>query len=98
VSHLGKGCRGTGRTTSQLKKLPHGATFFWCTSDTSYPKSLAKHLNREDIKIFPLTSLATPHKFYGIQYFYFELDHAALSFLTNSQFRGYRELQERYYR
>jgi hypothetical protein len=87
--------RGTGRTTTQLKNLPARATFFWYTNDTYYPKALAKKLNREDIKVYPRSSLANPHKFYGLAYFKFALDHATSSFMSLAEWDGLIDLRER---
>jgi hypothetical protein len=43
--------RGRGKTSQQMKEAPHGAVFVWCTGDLYYPKMLARHLGREDLKV-----------------------------------------------
>lgn len=45
------GARGSGNTTRAMQAAPKGAVFVWCTSDLSYPKALAAHLGRDDLKI-----------------------------------------------
>jgi hypothetical protein len=44
-------------TTAQMKMAPPGAVFIWCTTDISYPKSLAWSLGREDLQIWPSPKL-----------------------------------------
>jgi len=46
--------RGSGRTTRQMQDAPIGGIFVWVNSMVSYPKSLAKHLGRDDLVIQPL--------------------------------------------
>lgn len=43
--------RGTGRTTDQMKRAPHGATYIWCNEVTLYPNELARHLGRGDLRV-----------------------------------------------
>ena len=45
---------GSGRTTRQMQDAPIESIFVWCNSMVSYPKSLAKHLGRNDLVIQPL--------------------------------------------
>lgn len=45
------GGRGSGRTARQMLSLPKGGYFLWLNGFVQYPKDLAKHLGREDIKI-----------------------------------------------
>jgi hypothetical protein len=45
--------RGTGRTTKQMRDAPQGAIFVWCNGHTDYPRALARHLGREDLRIEP---------------------------------------------
>lgn len=47
----------TGRTTQQMKEAPRGALFIWCGNQTHYPRALARHLGREDLKIVTLDYL-----------------------------------------
>lgn len=43
--------RGTGRTTKQMQDAPRGAVFVWCNGLTDYPRRLARHIGRGDLKI-----------------------------------------------
>jgi hypothetical protein len=51
------GQRGTGRTTKQMQDAPQGAIFVWCNEHTDYPRRLAKHLGRADLRIAPKSSM-----------------------------------------
>lgn len=50
--------RGSGRTTQQMLSSPHGAYFIWVNDIIDYPEKLAKHLKREDLKIFGRSTLS----------------------------------------
>ncbi len=43
--------RGTGRTRTQMITAPRDAIFVWCNSEMDYPLALAKHLNRDDLRV-----------------------------------------------
>ena len=43
--------RGRGYTTRQMQSAPEGALFVWCNYDLTYPKMLARYLNRKDLII-----------------------------------------------
>ncbi len=43
--------RGSGQTSEQMKSAPRDAVFVWCNESLRYPKQLARHLGREDLKI-----------------------------------------------
>lgn len=43
--------RGLGHTTHQMEKAPHKAIFIWCNDQLSYPKALARSLDRTDLAI-----------------------------------------------
>ncbi len=43
--------RGTGATTKQLQGAGRGAVFVWCNDHLWYPKELAAHLGRSDVRI-----------------------------------------------
>jgi hypothetical protein len=43
--------RGTGRTTKLILSAPKNSLFIWCNGHLSYPKSLAKNLERDDLEI-----------------------------------------------
>lgn len=43
--------RRTDRTTAQMLEAPKGAYYVWYCAALSYPKQLAKHLGRADLKI-----------------------------------------------
>lgn len=49
--------RGTGRTTRQMRGAPHGAAFIWCNDHLFYPRSLARWLGRDDLRIFGPSAL-----------------------------------------
>lgn len=42
--------RGTGRTSRQMLKAPHGAYFIWA-GEQDYVKALARFLNRSDLNL-----------------------------------------------
>ncbi len=42
---------GTGRTTHQMKNAPPDAFYIWCNTMLHYPKDLARHLGRTDLRI-----------------------------------------------
>lgn len=44
--------RGTGITTKQMQDAPKGSVFIWCNQHTRYPKTIARTLGREDLKIY----------------------------------------------
>lgn len=46
-------CRQTGTTTRQMLQAPVGAIYVWCNGGLGYPKSLARHLERQDLRIVP---------------------------------------------
>ena len=78
--------RGDGETTRQMQAAPQGAVFVWCNTNVDYPRDLARHLGRDDIKI------ETPSFFIcrwrGVRLPVI-VDHAA-SF-SDLEWRGYRE-------
>lgn len=43
--------RGTGQTTKQMREAPRDAIYVWVNSYLDYPRSLARFLGREDLKI-----------------------------------------------
>ena len=43
--------RQSGRTTQQMIEAPQDAMYIWVNGRLTYPKSLAKFLNREDLQI-----------------------------------------------
>lgn len=43
--------RQSGRTSAQMKKAPRGAYYVWPNKALNYPRALAKHLKRTDLKI-----------------------------------------------
>lgn len=49
--------RGTGLTTKQMQDAPRDAVFVWCNSHVSYPRALAKALDRADLVVRPLSWL-----------------------------------------
>jgi hypothetical protein len=48
---LGGPDRGSGKTTRAMQAAPKGAVFVWVNHHLDYPKALARHLGREDLKI-----------------------------------------------
>ena len=67
--------RNVGTTTNQIKSLPKDAVFVWVDNDTSYPKSLAKSLGRDDLEIVGVSFLDS-NKFRGRNYTGIDIDHA----------------------
>ena len=49
--------RGTGFTSRQMENAPDGAVFVWCNGHLDYPKRLAEHLGRKDLRIESIPSL-----------------------------------------
>lgn len=45
------GGRGSGKTTRAMLKAPKGSVFVWVNHHLDYPKLLARHLGRDDLKI-----------------------------------------------
>jgi len=45
--------RDKGETTRQMQAAPENALYIWCAGNTYYPRHLARHLGREDLKIVP---------------------------------------------
>jgi hypothetical protein len=43
--------RGSGRTARQMQAAPPKAVFVWCNGQHYYPRALARHLGRSDIRI-----------------------------------------------
>ena len=43
--------RDSGRTSQQIQGAPHEAVFVWCNGQHHYPRALARHLGRTDIRI-----------------------------------------------
>lgn len=69
--------RGTGKTTRQIKALPTGAVFVWCSGDLHYPKALARSLSRQDVEVVKPIWL-TSQAWRGRRFSAIEVDHAAL--------------------
>ena len=45
------GDRESGRTSQQIQAAPPQAVFVWCNGYHGYPRALARHLGRSDIRI-----------------------------------------------
>lgn len=43
--------RQIGRTTTQMRDAPHRAVFVWCNERLDYPRHLANHIGRDDLRI-----------------------------------------------
>ena len=43
--------RGSGRTSAQMTAAPLNSVFVWCNGRHGYPRALARHLGRPDIRI-----------------------------------------------
>jgi hypothetical protein len=67
--------RGTGETSRQMRAAAQGAVFIWCNSHTDYPRRLAEHLGRKDIRIFPPSALEAYLR--GLEPSAVVVDHAA---------------------
>lgn len=67
--------RGTGRTTQQMLEAPIGAVYIWSRHDLHYPKHLARHLQREDLKIVS-TDWLIDEKWRGLELSGICVDHA----------------------
>lgn len=87
--------RGTGRTLAQLEAMPLHSIFVWCTSEISYPRSLADRLERQDIRIAPASVFEDgAERLRGLQRGQVVVDHAFLGIATDSQREGYRLARE----
>jgi len=58
--------RGTGRTKAQMMAAPYRAYYVWVNGDLSYPKTLASHVGRQDLRIVPLRHFEEYGKCQGI--------------------------------
>ena len=56
--------RQTGRTTQQMKAAEQNALYVWPNSNLYYPKELARHIGRPDLRIVSLSSLYD-HRHFG---------------------------------
>lgn len=63
-----------GITYTQITRLKPNGVFVWYSSDTRYPEQLAKHLNRNDIQVKPLTWLRCSNV-YGRRFTDIGIDH-----------------------
>lgn len=45
--------RQSGRTTRQMLAAPAAAAFIWPNNKLDYPRQLSRHLQREDLNVFP---------------------------------------------
>jgi hypothetical protein len=75
--------RGTGRTRRAMEAADHGAIYIWCNGGLSYPKQLAKHLGRDDLKIYS-PSVLEDGRLRGILAPEIVVDHATR--LTDAQY------------
>lgn len=77
--------RDSGTTTKQLLEAPENSIYVWVNGKVDYPKRLAAHLGRDDIKIVP-PSFIGDQKLRGRNN-PIVLDHAV--HLTPEQFKQY---------
>ncbi len=49
--------RGEGATTKQMMDAPQGAFYLWCNDNMAYPRNLAHSLQRDDLRVMPLSWL-----------------------------------------
>jgi hypothetical protein len=75
--------RQVGRTSRQMLDAPIGAAFLWLRDELSYPRNLARHLGRTDLKIVGPSWLQ--HGWRGLRLPALVLDHAAWGRLTRIQ-------------
>lgn len=52
--------RQTGITTRQMIEAPEGAFYVWCNGNTYYPRRLALHLGRRDLRVVGSDWLMNP--------------------------------------
>lgn len=86
---MGEITRGDGTTTKQMQEAPRGAIFVWCNGHLSYPRDLARHLGRDDIKIVSPDAL-DGYRLHGLR-LPIILDHAAARVLNSRQWERYHE-------
>ena len=68
--------RQGGRTSMQMCMAPACAVYIWCNSQLYYPKKLAEHLNRKDLKVVD-THWLNGAEWHGRWFSGIILDHAA---------------------
>lgn len=85
--------RGTVQTTNQIMNAPPNSIYVWVTDDLFYPRKLAEHLNRKDIKFWRFSEYPdrNDERLRGIRVKII-LDHAAWQRLRDIR---YQELLER---
>jgi hypothetical protein len=49
--------RGEGRTRRAMEAADRGAIYIWCNGVLSYPRDLARHIGRDDLKIYSPSAL-----------------------------------------
>jgi hypothetical protein len=70
--------RGKGYTRQQMLEAPQGALFIWCNERLHYPRDLAQHLGRDDLRIVSPDILGRGrYRLYGLRLSAIILDHAA---------------------
>lgn len=75
--------RGTGRTSRQMLEAPIGAAFLWVHDQLHYPRELARHLGRTDLRIVGPSWLQNGWR--GLRLPALVVDHAAWGRLTRIQ-------------
>jgi hypothetical protein len=70
--------RGSGRTTRQMQEAPYRAYYIWVNGYLSYPKNLAAHLGRQDLKIMSPGSINRGRNLLGIPRSRIVIDHATV--------------------
>ena len=79
-------------TTKQMTDAPLHAVYVWVNGNLDYPKQLAEHLRRTDLRIVTPGWLETPRNWRGYRLTGLVLDHAAR--LTGEQRSGLLYLKE----
>jgi len=84
--------RGSGMTTYQIRNAPKRAVFIWVNSDLSYPKTIARKENREDLRIVS-PSWLSEQTWRGLELSGVIVDHAA--WLNDEQYTALENLRTR---
>lgn len=86
--------RGAGQTSRQMKEAPPNAVFVWPNTSLAYPRQLAVHLGRRDLKITSPHYLSNVGGDAGMPWCRVVLDHA-VQLVTWQQKVGWRTVWER---
>ena len=88
---MGEITRCDGTTTKQMTEAPRDAIFVWCNGHLDYPRRLAQHLGRKDLRIEGPTFFE--NRWRGLRR-PVVVDHAAARMMTRQQREGWNECMD----